>query len=355
MATLPNTDISIMDVHNILSDSSYDLGTLCTSSNINKWSKWKPISYNGLTIDNTILQNQNWGLTVAHENNLNTLISRMSSELPIKYNSPTGGTASPYRLGDFRNYNHSAVLPIESMGNRTIKTGANNLGQYPKTTLSSITAPSSSTQIGFRDIYPSNLTHRGIYMVKGSQRLWCTDAVDWSELIVRDWNGLVTCYDFYTNVSKPSLTSNYSFTSSDEFYMLPNEADSPNPYLWNIDNSSTPAGGSSFFFTLRAFYNDLNGSGSVQGTVTMSSIGTEYSGGRGSNITVGLSLDINASSGLRPQKVLASSWTIGSEETKTWPFLLSIPSNELNQTHYCHVYCNGIKYATSAIFKPANP
>lgn len=38
---LPNTDISIMDVRNILGYPSTDLGTLCSCDKVNKWSRYR--------------------------------------------------------------------------------------------------------------------------------------------------------------------------------------------------------------------------------------------------------------------------------------------------------------------------
>ena len=39
------TPISINDISGCLGDGSKDLGTLCTSGMINKWSMYKPVKY----------------------------------------------------------------------------------------------------------------------------------------------------------------------------------------------------------------------------------------------------------------------------------------------------------------------
>lgn len=51
VTTTPRTGVSINDVRTALNESSYDLGTLCKSSRINPWAKYKPVEYN------------TWGLT----------------------------------------------------------------------------------------------------------------------------------------------------------------------------------------------------------------------------------------------------------------------------------------------------
>ena len=58
---LPSNNISILDVRQVLNEPSTDLGTLCTSNNINIFSKWKPIDYNGTTIDEGVLVNYTGG------------------------------------------------------------------------------------------------------------------------------------------------------------------------------------------------------------------------------------------------------------------------------------------------------
>jgi hypothetical protein len=45
MGQLPDRDISVMLVHNTIGDPSLDVGTLCSSTKINPWSKNKPVRY----------------------------------------------------------------------------------------------------------------------------------------------------------------------------------------------------------------------------------------------------------------------------------------------------------------------
>jgi len=102
MPYLQPNNISILDVRNILQTPSTDLGTLCKSANINMWSKWKPVSSSVTTMTEAELKNRNYGLTI-------TQIQPDTYEpTPYKYTVPMGGVMSPFRLGDFRSYNHDA-------------------------------------------------------------------------------------------------------------------------------------------------------------------------------------------------------------------------------------------------------
>lgn len=103
--------VSIDDVKSALGVSSNDLATLCTSSNINMWAKCKPVSYaKAFDITDAEKKTVNYGLTVP------TTTDTVLSGAKIKsiaasnwgYTKPSGGSSSPYRLGDFKNYYHNA-------------------------------------------------------------------------------------------------------------------------------------------------------------------------------------------------------------------------------------------------------
>ena len=103
---LGTTGISTTLVANTIGVGSNDIGTLCTSNRINVWSKWKPVSYRtmgSLTLDQ--LKEINYGLTTTPVTNPDDLTEWLCIH-------PSGGSSSPYRLGDFRNYNHAATSPF---------------------------------------------------------------------------------------------------------------------------------------------------------------------------------------------------------------------------------------------------
>ena len=116
--------VSIKDVQQTIGNASGDLGTLCKSSTINKWSKHKPISSSILfDTSDSFFKVNNYGLSIPifyNPGNLstgNTLVYYLANnDIVWPYNKPTGGSNSPYRLGDFLNYYHGALNPIGSIG-----------------------------------------------------------------------------------------------------------------------------------------------------------------------------------------------------------------------------------------------
>lgn len=143
--------VSIDDVKRALGESSNDLATLCKSENINIWSKYKPINCKGdfkeypiredsdekatssyskytcvvrcgmnIPIDTYKNLRNNYGgegFAIKACNNLykdnvygnNGYISDNTSTSVSGKHFPKGGANSPYRLGDFRNYNSKAT------------------------------------------------------------------------------------------------------------------------------------------------------------------------------------------------------------------------------------------------------
>lgn len=142
--------VSIDDVKQALGESSNDLATLCTSENINIWSKYKPINckgdfkeypiredfeetvtssysyYNcvvrcGMNIPMDTYRNlyNNYGgegfainacehLYIDNVYGMNGGIHGDTSTVVSGKHFPKGGANSPYRLSDFRNYNAKA-------------------------------------------------------------------------------------------------------------------------------------------------------------------------------------------------------------------------------------------------------
>lgn len=147
--------VSIDDVKQALGESSNDLATLCKSENINIWSKYKPISCKGDFKEYPIREDSEEIVTSSYSKY--TCVVRCGMNIPMdtyknlrnnyggegfaikacgelhkdnvygvsgidkdaSTNShtvyvsgkhfPKGGTNSPYRLGDFRNYNAKAI------------------------------------------------------------------------------------------------------------------------------------------------------------------------------------------------------------------------------------------------------
>lgn len=140
------TPISLTNISTAIGLGSYDLGTLCQSSNINKWSRYKPISFSSnteLTESNLsssnfgltaveipeIVNNQNWG-----NQNLGTCFATdgtfITGSKTWSYQKPSGGSGSPFRISDFTNatyrsdtgYRHLARCPIKDVTDINIYT-----------------------------------------------------------------------------------------------------------------------------------------------------------------------------------------------------------------------------------------
>lgn len=150
--------VSIDDVKRALGESSNDLATLCKSENINIWSKYKPISCKGEFKEYPIREDSEEIVTSSYSKF--TCVVRCGMNIPmdtyknLRYNYggegfaieackylyidnvygdrgidkdasanshtvyasgkhfPKGGANSPYRLGDFRNYNSKAIRNV---------------------------------------------------------------------------------------------------------------------------------------------------------------------------------------------------------------------------------------------------
>ena len=112
---------SISEVKSVLAETSNSVGGLCTSPKINMWSRWKPISFNKMgDITENDLKTANFGLIPpTPSNNYETIVNTRWG-----YQKPIGGATSPYRIGDFRNYNRYAGaimgVPDDFKINRTV-------------------------------------------------------------------------------------------------------------------------------------------------------------------------------------------------------------------------------------------
>ena len=104
------------DMAQISSRNTFDLGRLCTHSNINKWAKYKPIHHSGLQIlsESARTDRQGDGEYYGVKIRMDSMNMISLHNVTFAYNRPKGGASSPYRLSDFINeggtagYNHLA-------------------------------------------------------------------------------------------------------------------------------------------------------------------------------------------------------------------------------------------------------
>lgn len=159
---LSATGITTSMVGTALGAASRNVGALCVHPNVNKWSKWKPIrsqKLDGITASE--LASANYGLNIIQYGSVSSVVSAYGINGGIwVYLTPRGGAVSePYRLGDFRNYDHSAPPFI---GSATVTRTVNKNGANPVVEASIIAAEPTTTQIGWDNIITGD---RRLYMV----------------------------------------------------------------------------------------------------------------------------------------------------------------------------------------------
>lgn len=325
------------------------LSTLCTSSKINQFSKWKPVNYDGIEINATILKNINYGLAITSASTVEQLVSLIDENGTHTYNRPIGGLKSPYRLGDFRNYNTNAPIPVMPMGARDIYNAGN-----ATTMLINIGSEGDETTLGKNDLYcltdesGNEVTlHRGIYMINANgNKAWCTDEIDWANIPKKTYwtTGEITCYDFYTNVQK-TIGGVHTSSAEDVFFAIVSDRFNPNPYKWYLTGQE-PAGSKTYYFTVTAI---LDSSGtSVSYRVDMSSVGDVYVGGSASNISIQLRTSLNGGTFVNAVSLDAQRY-IGDEETYTWNGTMSIPPAYQGSTLFVQVYADNKLQVRSGI------
>lgn len=111
--------VSIDDLKSLFGESSGDLATLCTSQKINVWAKYKPTVFPSPFPDDWYkAKDGNYGLNITVDNRVSSWSALVAEYSKPKngysniYIRPSGGATSPYRLGDFRGYNHNAKPEI---------------------------------------------------------------------------------------------------------------------------------------------------------------------------------------------------------------------------------------------------
>lgn len=181
---------------------------LCTHGNINKWAKYKPVSYN-TPANLTVAQRKsvNYGITNIPVWTGNGAVNKMgnfwfgvntgSANAPAcgiqtdywGYQRPTGGVNSPYRALDFNGYKHDVVAPIggctlstiyiSATGSLTIPFSGNGSGQTGGYTvpLSELSGVGVSTGM-FGNLYMSVMVRKvgtSIYYVASRNNRWSDD------------------------------------------------------------------------------------------------------------------------------------------------------------------------------------
>lgn len=103
--------IGLEEITELLKEKSVDVGTVCSSQNINIWSLRRPIFSTRIEpLDDGIRKTLNWGYT----------IPTFSSRASIKAQRWTSDVGGVYRLTDFAGYDHNAVKFLPTLTGQTI-------------------------------------------------------------------------------------------------------------------------------------------------------------------------------------------------------------------------------------------
>ena len=228
---LGTTNITTTLVGQTIGVASRDVGTLCSSSLINKWSKYKPVVYPVISTTGIA----NWwksyggdcGLTIPTYSDIDLLAEAVESGVSWVYNRPTGGASQPFRLGDFRGYEHAATSPFHDI---YVQSKAYNNSSTSKLEIAIYAEASRDYQLYIGDFTIRNY-YFGAYMKKASGSLLypryltaSTPLIDGGDFIEMPINGLPdgTYYvypflasDVRASIDDP-LTSN-TFVAIDSF------------------------------------------------------------------------------------------------------------------------------------------
>lgn len=166
--------VSIADVKAVLGESSNNLADLCTSDNINWWSKCKPYSGGKLFVNGS---DTNFGWTPAYVNDVSSVKSLYDDSSTYKgypLNSWTYKEQSPnyYRLADFKNYNHNASSPAIGFAGTTSTTTNGTLSYQCAYDISS--GESSESASPTLNEFNSSLKdyYFGVVLYRGSTRMY---------------------------------------------------------------------------------------------------------------------------------------------------------------------------------------
>ena len=136
MAQIPSTSVSMDTIKSELTSGggsvSNDLLTFFASgAKINPWSQYKPIhiaNKDFVDIGDSAWGSWDFGLYPQTTTSLNTVLKTAvnnPSSVNWTFKLPTGGSASPYRLGDFRLYRRDATSPFRELSCNSGSVGLN--------------------------------------------------------------------------------------------------------------------------------------------------------------------------------------------------------------------------------------
>jgi len=119
---LTTTAITTTIVKQAIGVGSFNVGTLCKSTNINRWSKYKPVRYadvdpvRGTGAVWWKANDGNCGLNIPNYPSMAAMFTALRNNVTMwDYLQPSGGSSQPFRIYDFGGYEHSAKPPLVPM------------------------------------------------------------------------------------------------------------------------------------------------------------------------------------------------------------------------------------------------
>lgn len=343
--------ITIGMVKQTLGVAETNLGGLCTSENVNPWSVWKPISSKEATLTRAIIKSADYGVSMLNATTAESLLRQVqeNNNMGYVYNKPTGNNYSPYRLGDFRNYNHKAPIPIHPYYKDGDEEMIGSVSESWSRSINGLVIEvpqdlDSTDYLTIGHIYPKTdkdfneyTWTKGALVTDGTNTFWSVGSIPWGNTYWQRFKGKnCIVLEFLTNLESGKSSLNHTSTSDDRFYSI------PEPLHTIYVSSTTPAGSKDVFVDGKFNKTELN---KVVCDFCFSSIGEVYTGGTLRNVYVGIYEDIDCTRAIINQKI-ADSVVVGNEE-KSERFTYTFSNNSGLRTVYVGIHWNyQLKYST---------
>lgn len=210
-----NSPITTTNVANELGVSTHNVRELCTSTNINKFAKYKPVPLNSLTPN----RSGTWwkgddglcGLSIPHAAGSPDDIYNAE----WGYNPPKGGSSSPYRLADFMGYNQNCTFPITGwLKNQVIEIDK----QSPTVRIQcAVLSPTATNNLQIADCDLLSNFRLGVKITAGTKDAWIQTSENRAIDVVADSGILQVAIDFskfdYLGTSQFTVTQFFTTDS----------------------------------------------------------------------------------------------------------------------------------------------
>lgn len=214
----------VADVKTVLGESSNALSTLCKSTKINMWAKYKPVQFTGTrTTDwwkGRLLDCGIEPYKLSSRTSVADIVNHCDGTANgwTYYGRPNG--TYPYRLLDFKGYNHNATPPVNSfrLGADTIS----NKSGDKLTAFIAIRYNASGDMLALSDIDAISPCYLGIYCRRSGTTTgyegYCTTTIgnggDYIEVSSNGWTaGTYSIYPFLSTASQSGVAA--------DFYTIP--------------------------------------------------------------------------------------------------------------------------------------